>query len=759
MELGILRTLLKVPGGYSFADYSPAASLSTSQLEGLAGSINLKQQTMSFGIVEEVNHPAANSMRNALHADGFGVSMLVLVSQVRSRILFNSERDNPKEVKLIGNLYDSCQVVMSILLDFLTGSQEGHQTDRNGKVDNSILKYAEFLPSLAELHTEYGFDIPSAWMLCRPLIQAASEDDTLGDRFSLDQSFRDSYMSRVHESTWFNMSPQMFEFFYTFNLKDIFCPFDAYKSEISRLNKEVERIQLRQKNPSSLDVGQGSPRNEADEIGRLRSVSQLLDSDMSEQDIHVASTVKKMHGVKLEFCVPNASPKEVARTFLLNCTFPRSLQSPEDAIYCARFVSLLHSMETPRFSTLHYIDELISVISGALFGVTEGEAANLAILLWETWIVVNKWRYNEDVFNKEVRGKPGSFMSGSREDGDVIVVHNDFIPLYNTWHAALGAAMIGCLESSEYMHTRAGLVLLTRIVEEFPTRPKLGNKLLGVLAPLQDENSSRPDIRASASAYGTMLLRARDEGKWVEEDVSVVRARAKKEELAAKERKRKIAEQFQEMKRDSEKITEEIGNREGQRDRHERRREPRDHGSGRGSIAIEKIKSTQENGRSSNGEQRSRIESGEISFRGREQDYRGAPASRTSSPSRRKPSPQRGSDRGAERDGATAGERNPGRNDAVGRHGDRQHGGERRRGDVGNNESSRGNDNSGERWKRGEPAPPDARTRSAKRERPASPDPGSDGRGERGKRQRLEEGRRDLGASPPRPRPRRRARR
>ena len=119
MELGILRTLLKVTGGYSFADYSPAASLNVTQLQGRAGSRMIKIETMSFGIVEDVNKKAADSLRNVLQTAGFGVSMLIHIAQVRSRILFETARNSPKEVKLVGNLYDKCQVVMSILLDFL----------------------------------------------------------------------------------------------------------------------------------------------------------------------------------------------------------------------------------------------------------------------------------------------------------------------------------------------------------------------------------------------------------------------------------------------------------------------------------------------------------------------------------------------------------------------------------------------------------------------------------------------------------------
>jgi THO complex subunit 2 len=78
------------------------------------------------------------------------------------------------------------------------------------------------------------------------------------------------------------------------------------------------------------------------------------------------------------------------------------MSSPDDAMYCAQFVSLLHQNNTPGFSTLLYIDELVDVVAGALYCVTEGEAANMAIMLLETWKMVSRWRYDEVAFATEV---------------------------------------------------------------------------------------------------------------------------------------------------------------------------------------------------------------------------------------------------------------------------------------------------------------------------------------------------------------------
>ncbi|KAL3912544.1 MAG: hypothetical protein SGARI_001101 [Bacillariaceae sp.] len=327
-------------------------------------------------------------------------------------------------------------------------------------------------------------------------------------------------------------------------------------------------------------------------LSRLQLVSKQLEGDLQTQKHHVDATVKQLDEDKSSFFVLEDVSQEAARQFLMHCIYPRSIQSPDDAMYSSAFAFRLHRVWTPGFSIIHYLDELISVTVGALFGVTEGEAASLAILIWESWKVVNRWRYKEGIFDKEVLGKPGSQIEVLVDDEKRSnpVSHEDFTNLYNKWHSALGISLIGCLRSKEYMHMRTGLVMLTRLVEVFPTRPSVGNKLLEALEPLQDESTSRPDIRASANAYGMLLLKARDDGKWVEEDEAVAKARADKEKAAAEQRKKKLEKTFQEIERDSEKITAEIGPKDG--DDRDRRRDynardsgPGDrgrHGAGRG---------------------------------------------------------------------------------------------------------------------------------------------------------------------------------
>lgn len=539
MELGILKALLKNSGGWGFQDYSPAASLSATQLEGRAGSNLLRRETMNFGIIEEIDWKASNEVRRVLQADDIGISLLILLSQVRHQIVFASQRaSSSTPIKLVANLVDNCQVVMSILLEFLTDpsveEENAYQRNRNKQ---AISVYAKSLPKMQELFKAYKLDVASCWMLCRPLIAAAraltsgEETGEVKDVKAADplEGYKSSeaslrfYKEMLPDRTWSSISVELFEVFFSHSLYDIYCPESVYANEISRLEK-VSQAKNTPPPQSASGMSPAPPLNDPDEEQvRVKRVTSRLSADLEKQKKHVIAVREAIASKKDRYFPSHQVSREAAAVFLSRCLYPRCMQSPDDALYCAQFISILHETETPGFGTLHLCGSLVVALSRAMFGMTEGEAANASILLNEVWKSVSKWRYDEKAYAEGVAGKPGSFMvreSGSKGDGadenDVAaeVSYKDYEELYNNWHAALGASALGALKSPEYIHNRNCLIILTRMVDAFPTRPGLANRLLRTLEPLQDESNSFADIRASAQAYSMQLTRARDVGKF-----------------------------------------------------------------------------------------------------------------------------------------------------------------------------------------------------------------------------------------------------
>ena len=160
---------------------------------------------------------------------------------------------------------------------------------------------------------------------------------------------------------------------------------------------------------------------------------------------------------------------------------------------------------------------------------------------------MNSWRYDNDAFASELKDtvsvllfptylipfyilimcpchlpfQPGSRVSSVFAEDKCFddhastggITHEDYKAIYSQWHKKLATAAIGCLKSSEYMHTRAALIVLSRIVLVFPTQPKSGDQILNALGPLQNDDD-KPDIRATAKGYASQLMKARDEGMW-----------------------------------------------------------------------------------------------------------------------------------------------------------------------------------------------------------------------------------------------------
>mmetsp|Transcript_11884 Transcript_11884/g.16893 ORF Transcript_11884/g.16893 Transcript_11884/m.16893 type:complete len:81 (+) Transcript_11884:254-496(+) len=74
-------------------------------------------------------------------------------------------------------------------------------------------------------------------------------------------------------------------------------------------------------------------------------------------------------------------------------------------MYCAKFVSILHTMETPGFCTLQYFDAFVNVIVGYLHCTTEDEAACVGILLKDTLKLISDLRYDKKLYGDRMEDK------------------------------------------------------------------------------------------------------------------------------------------------------------------------------------------------------------------------------------------------------------------------------------------------------------------------------------------------------------------
>ena len=255
-ELGVLSSLIKTAGGYGFVGYDSTSALSELQLDGRCGSRLLKLETSSFGVVDDVNPRSSRTLKTVLQGGDLGIIMLLLISQIRQQILY-SKSESKEHIKVLGSMYDDCESVLCLLLEFVSDSSDDQPSGPSTKE-----KFAQSMPPLGALCDNYGLDTATAWMLVRPLVRksmfymddkkmtSSSEPPAFLQPFTPTPEMTGSYQKLLPESAWKYITPALFEAYFSLSVYDIQCPTERYNSEINRLKKEVERLTQLQKGGS-----------------------------------------------------------------------------------------------------------------------------------------------------------------------------------------------------------------------------------------------------------------------------------------------------------------------------------------------------------------------------------------------------------------------------------------------------------------------------------------------------------------------------
>eukprot|EP00587_Corethron_hystrix_P016521 CAMPEP_0113329820 /NCGR_PEP_ID=MMETSP0010_2-20120614/21178_1 /TAXON_ID=216773 ORGANISM="Corethron hystrix, Strain 308" /NCGR_SAMPLE_ID=MMETSP0010_2 /ASSEMBLY_ACC=CAM_ASM_000155 /LENGTH=897 /DNA_ID=CAMNT_0000192083 /DNA_START=2040 /DNA_END=4733 /DNA_ORIENTATION=+ /assembly_acc=CAM_ASM_000155 len=579
LELGILRSLLVRMGGYDLTE--GVSTLSDHQLRGRAGSALLRRETASFGVVDRSSRRAADRLREVLRERDVGLPLLVLVAQVRRKVLYQME-SRAQHIKLMGNLYDTCQTILDVLVDFINMDLSSPK-DTSNLLSQTTESYDAILPSLGDLVQVYGLDVEVAWMMVRPVVRAALKCHL---QTHIEQQ-QENLEAKVDEGTasvptvppkltrWDPHSPTMkshctsiilskhgtslsYELFTTFwshTLYDIYFPRDLYETEIARLRKDADRwtAQAKRDRNTLSTVNKGIPTGVEmllDQAERARATTTALDADRAKQQVHCRAMRSALEQTKDALVLEVERQEGPMEVFLAQCILPRCTLTPQDALYCAKFVMLLHNTAVPNFSILRFVDCLLTKISGIMFGVTEEEAANLGVLLSEIWSVVSGWRYDTKKFDANIMTKPQSYEKFGKGNG---MTPEHFKTFYESWHdTLLGSTLISCLTSTEYIHIRAALIVLNTIVQVYPTKSDTGEKLFDSLKPLQGD--SRQDLKMMANASVAQLNKARTLGVWKEEDDSSAKKRSREEQAAMEEKIRNAKMKEEAMAKETARI-------------------------------------------------------------------------------------------------------------------------------------------------------------------------------------------------------------
>ncbi|KAK6964793.1 THO complex subunit 2 [Biomphalaria glabrata] len=122
-----------------------------------------------------------------------------------------------------------------------------------------------------------------------------------------------------------------------------------------------------------------------------------------------------------------------------------------------------------------------------------------------------RWHSSPAIYEKECFNFPG-FLTVFRKGTDVNNKMNrldyvDYRHVCHKWHFRLTKSVITCLESKNYSQMRNSLIVLTKILPNFPRMTQIGMAIERRVDKLsKEEKDKRPDIYALVILYAGQLM-------------------------------------------------------------------------------------------------------------------------------------------------------------------------------------------------------------------------------------------------------------
>ncbi|KAF8572258.1 hypothetical protein P879_00812 [Paragonimus westermani] len=515
-DLQILREILHRMSGIDISE-----DMTDEQLQSMSGGELLLQEGGYYAQIRNTRKNATR-LKDALIEHNMIMPFIFLMAQQRDAVLFLDDPD--RHVKLAGRLYDQCQGTLVQFITFL-----GLQLTREEM-------QTQCLP-IERMMGEFHVPADTAFCLYRSLFEQRvsrmletkerAESNKAGDQSKssskalfatisqqlcgeIAAAIRPLYPSRV----WDELGTNFFVTFWTLHSSDLVVPEAAYQRQVLHLREQMQQIE-------TAPNGWTSAKKKR-EIERLQGLVDKLAVEQSERHEHVARVRAWLLAERDSwFQTRLATKTDTITQFLQLCIYPRVCFTAADAIYAAQFMHVLHQLKTSRFSTLICLDRIFNDITLPTSMCTEDEAHRYGRFLCAVLELVMRWHSSEELFNSECGQFPG-FVTVFRKGSDANtkadqLQFENYRHVVHKWHYRITKATVACLESGSYVQIRNALIILTRILPQYPRILQFGSAVeRRVLKLKEEEKDRRPDLKALAFSYAGLLLPRK--AKWVSEE-------------------------------------------------------------------------------------------------------------------------------------------------------------------------------------------------------------------------------------------------
>ena len=347
LDLIIIKEVVAKMGGIEGVE-----EMTSEQIEATAGGELLRQEAASFTQVKNTRK-SSQRLKDCLIESGLAVPLVLLMAQQGNCVVYQETEDD--HLKLVGKLFDQCHDTLVQFGTFLASNLS--QDD-----------YTQKLPPIHQLLSEFHVNSDIAFFLARPMFnylistkydELRRADKEWKKRTTAERQVKHAEAAQLvmepvtaavmpiyPAKVWEDISPQFFTTFWSLTMYDLHVPEAMYEKEIAKLKEAPSKL------VNNKELNSARRKKEAD---RLQSLMERLQEEERRHREHVERVMARLRQEKDAWFLSRSArsaKNETITQFLQFCLFPRCIFTSSDAIYAAKFVSVIHMLMTPNFSTL-----------------------------------------------------------------------------------------------------------------------------------------------------------------------------------------------------------------------------------------------------------------------------------------------------------------------------------------------------------------------------------------------------------------------
>ncbi|CDW59012.1 Tho2 and Thoc2 domain containing protein [Trichuris trichiura] len=371
------------------------------QLDAYSGGDLLKMEVMRCA------YRSVLRLKQAIMQKDLIVNLCVRMAARRPRIVYS---EAIMDVKVAGRMYDQCQDTLIQFASFLFLFVEPEE-------------YVKRIPLVPELVEDCNLDIDVAMFLARPSYSHMIKVSWLLYFWSIAQiEFRKSTTGYL---CYLCFSPKFFVLFWTLSTGDISVPNEMYKSSTDRLQNAL------------------SSREKAKYANHLAKMK-----EEHQRQSERVSLVKGRLAIDKDLHIP-----EFISSFIANCVYQRCVFSDVDAIFCHKFIEVLHFIKEFNFPTMAFYDMLFYDIAPLVLSFTEFEANRFGRFFASTFEMLLRWHVSQETYEK-VNQAP-CFHIGIL--WDTWLSYDNYRALLYTWQFRITRSMLTCLMEDSFISIATAL--------------------------------------------------------------------------------------------------------------------------------------------------------------------------------------------------------------------------------------------------------------------------------------------------------------